>query len=58
MSLAELQTVDQHFAADAREVFELKRSLAQRESIGATGTREVEKQLVRWRKILASAKVP
>src|SRR5437899_5371051 len=58
LSLAELQTVDKHFAADAREVFELKRSLAQRETIGATGTREVEKQLVRWRKILASAKVP
>ena len=58
LSLAELQTVDKHFAADAREVFELKRALAQRESIGATGTREVEKQLVRWRKILASAKVP
>jgi len=52
LSLGDLQSVDVHFGADALEVFDLKRAMAQRNLIGAPGTREVERQLARWRKNL------
>src|SRR5438876_1481951 len=46
----ELQSVDGNFAADALEVFDLKRAMAQRNAIGAPGTKEVRQQLRRWRR--------
>jgi argininosuccinate lyase len=49
---AELQTVDGRFQSEALSVFELKRSLSRREIPGAPGTKEVRKQLQRWKKIL------
>ena len=53
LTLAELQSVDKTFGRDALRVFELKRAMARRNSIGAPGTREVARQLLRWRKQLS-----
>ncbi|HOS74887.1 MAG TPA: argininosuccinate lyase, partial [Verrucomicrobiota bacterium] len=51
LSLAELRSVEQKFGADAREVFDLPRALARRSLTGTPGTREVARQLARWRKL-------
>ncbi len=53
LTLAELQSVDKRFGPDALKVFNLKRALAQRNLAGAPGTKEVQKQLARWRKRLS-----
>jgi argininosuccinate lyase len=53
LTLAELKSVDGIFAADALKVFDLKRAMAQRNSTGAPGTREVRKQLAKWQKQLS-----
>jgi len=49
LSLAELQSVEKRFAPDALETFNLDRAMARRNLTGAPGTREVRKQLQRWR---------
>jgi argininosuccinate lyase len=49
LTLAELQTVDKKFGRDALGVFDLKRAMAKRNLTGAPGTKEVAKQLSRWR---------
>jgi argininosuccinate lyase len=49
LSLAELQSVEQRFAQDALETFNLDRAMARRNLTGAPGTREVRKQLQSWR---------
>jgi argininosuccinate lyase len=51
LTLEELQSVDKHFAGDTLKVFDLKHAMAQRNILGAPGTKEVGKQLARWRKI-------
>ncbi|HTV63442.1 MAG TPA: argininosuccinate lyase [Verrucomicrobiae bacterium] len=52
LTLAELQSVDNAFGRDALAVFDLKAAMAKRDLIGAPGTKEVAKQLARWRKLL------
>jgi argininosuccinate lyase len=52
LTLAELQSVDKTFGRDALGVFNLKRAMAKRNLTGAPGTKEVAKQLARWRKQL------
>jgi argininosuccinate lyase len=52
LTLAESQSVDKTFGRDALGVFDLKRAMAKRNLIGAPGTKEVAKQLARWRKLL------
>ena len=52
LTLAELQSVDQAFGRDALEVFDLPRAMAKRNLTGAPGTKEVAKQLARWRKLI------
>jgi argininosuccinate lyase len=54
LKLAELQSVDlvtgtKFFGRDALGVFDLQRAMAKRNLIGAPGTKEVAKQLARWR---------
>jgi argininosuccinate lyase len=49
LTLAELQSVDKTFGRDALGVFDLERAMAKRNIIGAPGTKEVAKQLARWR---------
>ena len=50
LSLAELQSVDKAFAPDALDIFNLPAAMAKRNLTGAPGTKEVAKQLARWRK--------
>ncbi len=52
LTLTELRTVDETFGNDAPGVFDLKKALAQRTAIGAPGTREVRRQLERWKRVL------
>jgi len=52
LTLAELQSVDQAFGRDALGVFDLPRAMAKRNFPGAPGTKEVAKQLARWRRQL------
>jgi argininosuccinate lyase len=49
LSLVELQSVDKTFSRDALGVFDLQRAMAKRNITGAPGTKEVAKQLARWR---------
>jgi argininosuccinate lyase len=53
LSTAELQSVDKHFGRDARSVFDLKRAMSRRNILGAPGTKELAKQLARWRALLS-----
>ncbi len=53
LTLAELQSVDKKFGRDALAVFNLQRAMAKRNMIGAPGTKEVAKQLARWREQLS-----
>ncbi len=53
LTLAELQGIDPTFGRDALGVFNLKTAMAKRNITGAPGTREVAKQLVRWRELLS-----
>jgi argininosuccinate lyase len=53
LSLAELQSVEKKFAADALKVFELGKAMSRRDLPGAPGTKQVRAQITRWKKILA-----
>jgi argininosuccinate lyase len=53
LTLAELQTIDKTFGRDAVGVFNLKAAMAKRNLTGAPGTKEVAKQLARWREQLS-----
>ena len=53
LTLAELQSVDKTFGRDALGVFNLNTAMAKRNIIGAPGTKEVAKQLARWREQLS-----
>ena len=53
LTLAELQSVDKTFGRDALGVFNLKTAMAKRNLTGAPGTKEVAKQLARWREQLS-----
>jgi argininosuccinate lyase len=53
LMLKELQSVQKTFGRDAMNVFDLQRAMAKRNIIGAPGTKEVAKQLLRWRKQLS-----
>ena len=51
LTLADLRSVDQTFQRDALTVFDLQRAMAKRNLPGAPGTKEVAKQLARWKKL-------
>ena len=51
LTLAELQSVEKKLGPDARGVFDLEQAMARRRLPGAPGTREVAKQLARWKKL-------
>jgi argininosuccinate lyase len=53
LTLAELQSIDKTFGRDALGVFNLKTAMANRNLTGAPGTKEVAKQLARWREQLS-----
>jgi argininosuccinate lyase len=52
LALAELQSVDRHFGRDALAVFNLEKAMARRNLTGAPGTKEVRKQLAKWKQVL------
>jgi argininosuccinate lyase len=52
LTLAELRSVEKQFGADVLRVFDLTQALALRQATGAPGTKEVRKQLARWKKRL------
>jgi argininosuccinate lyase len=56
LTLAELQSVDKKFGRAALGVFDLKRAMAKRNLTGAPGTKQVARQLARWRKMLFDSK--
>jgi argininosuccinate lyase len=53
LTLAEMQSLDKTFGRDALRVFDLETAMAKRNLTGAPGTKEVAKQLARWRKQLS-----
>jgi argininosuccinate lyase len=53
LTLKELKSVDKQFGRDALAVFDLQRAMAKRNQTGAPGTKEVAKQLARWRRQLS-----
>jgi len=52
LKLAQLQSVDKQFGRDALAVFNLKQAMERRNLVGAPGTKEVVRQLDRWRRLL------
>ena len=52
LTVADLRGVDPTFSPDVKHVFDLKKAMARRTIIGAPGTKEVQRQLVRWQKLL------
>jgi argininosuccinate lyase len=53
VTLAEFQSVDKTFGRDTLGVFDLQRAMAKRNITGAPGTKEVAKQLAKWRERLS-----
>jgi argininosuccinate lyase len=53
LMLVELQSIDKTFGRDALGVFNLQTAMAKRNLTGAPGTKEVAKQLARWREQLS-----
>ena len=51
-TLADFQSVDPTFERDVVEVFNLGKAMSRRRSTGAPGTKEVQRQLRRWRQLL------
>jgi argininosuccinate lyase len=54
LSVAEFQGVDPSFGPDVTAVFDLEKAMARRTIVGSPGTKEVKKQLARWKKSAAS----
>ncbi len=52
LTLAELRGVEPKFAPDVKRLFDLKQALSRRNLPGAPGTREVARQLAKWKKAL------
>jgi argininosuccinate lyase len=52
LSLQELRGIEPKFAADVHRIFDMKHALGRRNVTGAPGTREVARQIKRWRQHL------
>lgn len=52
LTAAELESVNAAFGADAKDSFDLAKAMARRNLTGAPGTKEVAKQLARWKQFL------
>jgi argininosuccinate lyase len=50
---AKQKSVEKMFEADADKIFDLQLAMSKRNFIGAPGTKEVAKQLARWREQLS-----
>lgn len=52
VTVNEFKSVDAAFGNDVREIFDLRKAIAQRNLIGAPAAKQVRRQLVRWEKLL------
>jgi len=52
LTVAELQSVDKRFGPDTARLFDLEQAMTRRNLVGSPGTRQVRKQLARWKKLL------
>ena len=52
LTLAEMQSVDKKFGAEALGIFDLSRAMRARDLVGAPATGQVRKQLGRWKAVL------
>jgi argininosuccinate lyase len=52
LTLAELKSMDKTFGSGALKVFDLKQAMAARKITGSPGTREVARQLAKWKAAL------
>jgi argininosuccinate lyase len=52
VTVEEFQSVDVTFGKDVREVFDLRKAIAQRDLVGAPAAKQVRRQLARWEKLL------
>ena len=52
VTVAEFKTADSNFGDDVLGIFELRKALSQRDSVGAPSARQVDIQLSRWEKLL------
>ena len=52
LTLAELRSVYPRFGSDATATFDLKKAMERRTMIGAPGSKELARQLARWKKRL------
>jgi len=52
VGLEEFRSVEKSFGPEVIQLFHLKKAMSRREMIGAPGTREVKRQLARWRRLL------
>lgn len=55
LTTTELKSVNAAFGSDAKECFNLSQAMARRNLTGAPGTKEVARQLARWRVTLSKA---
>jgi argininosuccinate lyase len=53
LTAEDLCSVHKAFGADVADIFDLEKAMARREMTGAPGTKEVRKQLSRWRRNLS-----
>ena len=53
ITLAEFQSVDKTFGRDVTGVFHLRKAMARRRLTGAPGSKDVEREVARWKKRLA-----
>jgi argininosuccinate lyase len=56
LTLGELRSVEGKFSPNALDLFDIQRALSRRNGIGAPATREVRKQLTKWKRALANAR--
>lgn len=52
LSLAELRRVEPRFGPDTKRIFDLKTAMDRRTVVGSPGSREVQRQLARWKRAL------
>jgi argininosuccinate lyase len=57
LTLRELRTVAPEFGSDVAEIFDLDKAMDRRQITGAPGTREMKRQLAKWREKLSDVVV-
>jgi argininosuccinate lyase len=53
LSVSEMRSVEKKVGGDVKQVFDLRKAMLRRNSIGAPGSAEVRKQLAKWQRLLS-----